>query len=148
MSKWLADSKTARNGNPEQFCRVVADEAYDVQAALSIDLFTTATGRDIQDWIYPLQENTPPYHVVKPMPALTSEFIEYGRVKYRIALRQYAECLATNKWPSYPTDDRLVYGDLQFLDPKALFKYRESGGVPAERTPIETPRENFDVPIP
>ncbi len=147
MSKWLADSKTARNGNPEHFVRVVDDEAYDVQAALSIDLFTAATGRDITDWVLPLQENTPPYHIVKPMPALSSEFIEYGRVKYRIALRYYAQCLATNKWPSYPTGDRVVYGPLQFLDPKALFKYREMGGVAPERKQAP-PVETFDVPIP
>jgi hypothetical protein len=62
------------------------------------------------------------------------EFIEYGRVKYRAALKDYAQCLVSGLWPSYPTRDRIVYGNLQYLDPKALFKYRESGGVAIGRT--------------
>jgi len=147
-SQWgrrLCNFKTARCGDPDTFPRVIEDYGYDVGAALDTDLYIAATGEDRTDYVFAVQENIPPYHVTSPLMALTTEFIEYGRVKYRIALREYAQCLATNKWPSYPTGDRLVYGDLQFLDPKALFKYRESGGVPAERTPIETTRENFDV---
>lgn len=150
MGKWLADSKTARNGNPEHFARVVDDESYDIQAALSLDLYVTATGEDRCEWIFPLQENTPPYHVVKPMPALTTEFLEFGRAKYATALREYAACLTSNQWPSYSTGSRLVFGDCQYIGPENVWRYREKGGEVAAR-PTLTPRkpeEFFDVPIP
>lgn len=127
--KALANLKTARDGDPDIWPRVVDANGYDVSSALEMDIYTAATGEERCDFILPIQENVKPYHVVKPFVALTAEFIEYGRVKYKIALREYAQCLATNHWPSYPTGDRLVYGNLQFLDPKSLFKYRETGGV-------------------
>lgn len=130
MGKWLADSKTARNGDPSNFARVCDESSYDCQAALSIDLYSKATGEDRCEWVLPLSENTPPFHIVKPMPALTHEFLEYGRAKVHRALARYAQCLATNEWPSYSTGDRLVFNGVQYIAPDSLFSYRQSGGAP------------------
>ena len=150
FGKALADSKTARNGDPEGFAKVIDEKSYDVQAALSLDLYTAATGEDRCEWIFPLQENEPPYHITKPMPALTAEFIAYGRAKYQIALREYAACLATGHWPSYPTGNRLVFGDLQYIAPDELWKYRQKGGAVESRMDYEPQPEpkredNFDT---
>lgn len=139
--KSLCDFKTARNGNPAIWARVVDDCGYDVQAALSTDLYASATKEDRTDWCFPLQENVKPYHVVKPMPALSAEFLAYGRVKYQQALGFYAHCLATNTWPSYPTGNRLVFGALQFVGPEQLYSYRESAGLGNRLTDFEpTPK--------
>lgn len=151
--KTLADSKTARNGNPDTFGRVVDESGYDVQAALSMDLYCKATGEDRQDWVLPLQENTPPFHVVKPMPQLTAEFIEFGRCKYTIALREYAQCLATGRWPSYSTGNRPVvnHGLCQLIGPETVWKYRESGGAVQSRIeyqPEPSGDDRPEVPIP
>lgn len=128
--KCLADFKTARNGCPDIWARVVDDAGYDVQAALSRDLYVAATNEDRTDWLFPVQENVHPYHVVKPMPALTAEFFHYGQRKYEAALALYAKCLATNHWPSYSTRDRLVFGPCQYIAPDTLYSYRQSGGLP------------------
>jgi hypothetical protein len=119
------DFKTARNGNPELWPKVCESSGYDIQAALSLDLYTAATKEDRQGWIMPIAENIHPYHVVTPLPALSMEFLEYGRIKYQNALTYYARCLSENKWPSYPTANRLVFGGLQFIGPESLWSYRE-----------------------
>jgi hypothetical protein len=125
--KSLADSKTARNGDPENWARVVDDEGYDVQAALGMDMFKEATKQDRTDWIFPLSENTEPWHVTKPMPAMTAEFLSWGRVKYQLALAYYAHCLATNSWPSYRVFG-LPFGPLQLIGPESLWTYRQMAG--------------------
>lgn len=128
MGKWLADFKTARNGDPEKWARVCEDSSYDVQAALHGDLYRAATGEDKTDWAFILQENTEPYHVVDPLPALSVEFLEYGRRKYHNALRLYVECLKTGKWPSYSTGDRLVIFGCQVIGPEELWSYKKTAG--------------------
>lgn len=151
IRKALGDFKTARNGCPDIWARVVDDSGYDVQAALSLDLYVKATGEDRTDWLTPCQENVHPYHVVKPMPALTAEFLAYGRAKYEAALKLYAQCLATNHWPSYSTGNRIVIGPTQLIGPDTLWKYREAGGTVANRTDYqpephhEPSEERFDV---
>lgn len=152
FGKCLADFKTARNGCPETWGRVVADSGYDIQAALSIDLYCAATGEDRTDWIMPVQENVPPYHVVKPMPSLSVEFVEWGRLKYRSALSDYTYCLKAGVWPSYPTGQRMVIDSppCQIIDPKSVYAYREAaGGIPPSLqnyTPEPKPEKSLQDP--
>ena len=127
FGKWICDFKTARNGNPATWARTVADSNYDVQAALYMDLYAAATGEDRTDFVHVVQENVAPYHVVSPMPALTSEFLEWGRLKYRAALAKYAQCLATGEWPSYAPAGQ-VYGHTQWIEPKELWAYKQTAG--------------------
>jgi hypothetical protein len=129
FGKWIADFKTTKNGNPDSWARVVDDFGYDIQASLSTDLYVSATKEDRVEWVHVVQENVKPYHVVTPLPALTVEFVTYGREKFRAALRLYAQCLATGKWPSFPTRNRLVFGGVQYIDPSELYSYRQSGGL-------------------
>lgn len=133
FGKALGDFKTARNGCPDSWGKVVDDCGYDVQAALSLDLYTKATGEDRFEWLHPVQENVHPYHVVKPIPALTLEFIAFGRAKYQIALREYAACIAAGRWPSYSTGNRVVIGPTQLIGPESVYRYREAGGAVAGR---------------
>ena len=80
MGKWLADFKTARSGDPAAWARVVDDSGYDVQAALYSDIYTAATKEDRTDWVFAVQENVAPFHVVKPLMSITEEFLAWGRV--------------------------------------------------------------------
>ena len=133
MGKWLADFKTARNGDPAAWARVVDDQAYDVQAALYTDIYCAATKEDRTDWCFAVQENVAPFHVVKPMPAMTAEFLTWGRLKYQSALAYYAQCLATNHWPSYRVFG-LPFGPLQLIGPESLWTYRQTAGQGALTT--------------
>ena len=131
FGKWLSDIKTARNGDPSNWARVVDDCGYDVQAALYRDVYCAATGEDRTDWLWAVQENIPPFHVVHPMMAATSEFMQYGRIKYQSALAYYAECLSGGKWPSYrmagmpyPPGNPIM----QLIGPEELWTYRKTAG--------------------
>ena len=142
MGKWLADFKTARNGDPLVWARVVDDSNYDVQAALYSDLYIAATKEDRTDWIFTVQENITPFHVVKPMPALTAEFLAWGRIKYQSALAYYAQCLSKNEWPSYRMAG-LQFGATQLIGPEKLWTYKETAGQGSisehERSPQPQP---------
>lgn len=128
FGKFLCDFKTARNGHPGMWAKVIDSCGYDVQAALSSDIYVAATKEDRLDWVMPVQENVWPYHVVKPMPSLSAEFFAYGRIKYQRALTRYCQCLPTGKWPSYPTEDRLVIDACQLIGPESVWAYRQTAG--------------------
>lgn len=127
FGKCLTDFKTARNGDPAKWDREVDDRDYDVQSALYMDVYRAAVKEDRTDWMFILQENVPPFHIVKPFPSLTEEFLNWGRAKYQEALRRYAECLATGVWPSYRVAG-MPLGKLQGIRPDGLWTYRQSAG--------------------
>lgn len=130
--KSLGDFKTARDGNPDSWDRVVNSSGYDIQAALSLMLYTKATGEDRTDWVWPVQENVHPYHVVSPMPSASIEFLKWGRLKIESWLAEYARCLSSGNWPSYSTGNRIVIDrpHVQIIGPESIYAYRESGGIP------------------
>ena len=152
LGKWLCDLKTARNGDPEKWGRVVDDCAYDTQAALYLDMYISATGRkeDRNTWVWAVQENTPPFHIVEPMPAASSEFLAWGRAKYQHALAYYAQCLKTGVWPSYQPFGSVMFG-LQIIGPESLYRYKQMAGLgnrqalPEAPEPEQTEEENVDV---
>lgn len=136
--KTIADIKTARNGNPAQWARVCDDSGYDVQAALYLDLYCAATGEDRTDFVHVVQENTFPFHVVSPPPLLSTEFLDWGRSKYRRALKLYCQCLATGIWPSYPHTG-IPFGHSQIISPDSLWNYRTLAGEKEFQMPTEKP---------
>ena len=149
--KHLADLKTARNGNPALWARVVDDQGYDVQAALYLDIYRAARPNEERiDFTHVVQENTHPFHVVSPPPALSSEFITWGRVKYTNALNRYAQCLATDIWPSY-REVGMPFGNTQIIGPESLWSYRQGAGMTDFVAPPERPEkpkvdeEKFDI---
>ena len=150
FGKWICDFKTARDGNPAKWPRVIDDHSYDVQAALITDLWIAATGEDRTDFVHIVQENVAPFHVTTPLPALSAEFLQYGRTKYQAALAKYAQCLATNVWPSYAPGGEVMFG-LQMISPDELWSYRKIGGgemakrIEYQERPQSKPEENHDV---
>ena len=97
--KCLADFKTARDASEREFAKAVHSGFYDWQAATYRDAYALATGEDRIDFLFAVQENTPPYE-----PALWSlgeTWLEEARMEVHSALEFYCGCLATNTWPSY-----------------------------------------------
>lgn len=145
--KTIADIKTARNGNPAQWPRIVDDSGYDVQAALYMDLYCAATGEDRTDFVHVIQENAAPFHVVSPPPCLSTEFMEWGRSKYKRALRLYCQCLKTGIWPSYQQTG-IPFGNTQIISPDHLWNYRTMAGEKEFSMPEEAttkPEPHFDL---
>lgn len=145
--KCLADLKTARNGNPATWPRVVDDCGYDVQASLYLDIYIAATGEERIDFVHIIQENSFPFHVTTPPPALSSEFMDWGRSKYRRALALYCQCLATGVWPSYEPVG-IQYGSTQIISPDPLWNYRQSAGMTEFKMPEPKQSSNENDIIP
>jgi hypothetical protein len=95
----LADYKTARNAAPREWMKAVREHSYDVQAAMSTDIHTTAMGEDRETWYHIVQENLFPWQPARRI--LSTNFVTLGRLVYTSALKKYAQCLATNVWPSW-----------------------------------------------
>lgn len=113
----LADFKTSFTADGKRWARLAFDRGYHVQAAFYLDLFNAATGEERESWLNVVQENFPPYEVASPIPLLSQEFVELGRMQYQQALRDYCRCLDSGEWPSYaPT--KLVIAPFQIIEPE------------------------------
>ena len=147
FGKWLADFKTARNGNPAQWADTVNRRGYDVQAALYMDLYTSATNEDRVDFVHVVQENVFPFHVVSPPMALSAEFMQWGRGKYQRALRQYCQCLKTGVWPSF-NQIGIAFGQTQIIGPDDLWAYKSCAGATEFKMPkAPTPQPSSGIDL-
>lgn len=118
-NKCLFDLKTTGNGSPGVWAKQIFDKGYYLQAALYLDVYAAATGEDRNTFAHIVIENVWPFHVTQPLPCLSTEFINMGRLRYRTALQQYCQSLETNEWPSYPLIPGTTVSDgLQILGPK------------------------------
>ena len=102
----LGDFKTAQSVGFRPLVYSVRDYGYDVQAAMSLDIWNAATGENRNDWRIVAQENKVPYQTARRF--MSAEFIERGRGVYESALKRYAKCIATDTWPGF--DDEKVAG--------------------------------------
>lgn len=106
FEKCLGDFKTAASCAFKSMIYSVRDFGYDVQAAMTLDIWNAATGEARDDWRIVAQESVPPYQTARRF--ISAEFIQRGRDVYEAALKRYARCLATDTWPGF--DDEKVAG--------------------------------------
>lgn len=97
--------KTAANGKREPWERQAWSLGYHISAAMSIDVMA-ACGIKSPLYGFVVQEKEPPYTVVARV--LDDAVIGWGRIQYRAALRKFADCLASGKWPGYSDDVETV----------------------------------------
>lgn len=100
----IVDYKTSATAEVGALERKFWQYGYFRQAAWYIDLVTAVMHTD-PVFLFVVQDKEPPYPVgvVKYGPAE----IEEGRRQNRAAIDLYAECVATNTWPSYPNSDQV-----------------------------------------
>jgi hypothetical protein len=107
----LADFKTARNGEPEEWRGVCEKRHYDVQAVMNLHVYEAATGEAREDFRHIVQENEFPYSVGRRV--LESPTIAIGWMKMVSALELYAKCLKSNTWPGW---DDMPWSDFSNFD--------------------------------
>lgn len=105
--KFIPDYKTTVSAHPDDFRKDVANYGYHQQAALYLDGLAAVFGVAERDFYFIAQEKTAPY-IVQPF-ALDAEAVEWGHRLNRKAIRTFAKCLETNKWPAY-SDDFITVG--------------------------------------
>lgn len=101
----VVDLKTAQDASMGVFARACANYTYHLQAAFYLDGMA-AVKQPHDKFIFVGVEPEPPYAVA--CYELAAEDVRIGRVRYRQALRTYQECLASNTWPSYPPEVRML----------------------------------------
>jgi hypothetical protein len=92
--------KTCRDNGKDAFTRQSWSLGYHIGAAMSMDVLR-ALGRDVP-YAFLTVETEPPY--IPAVRVLSDELIQAGRLIYRRALRRWADCLSSGRWPGYADD--------------------------------------------
>ncbi|AEL19969.1 exonuclease VIII [Mycobacterium phage Charlie] len=103
---WLTndidDYKTSTTANPAELKVKFYKLGYFMQAAWYIDLLVALGFAENPRFRFIVQEKEPPY-VVTPI-EYDDDAIAEGRRRNRQAIRLYAECMETGRWPGYSDD--------------------------------------------
>ena len=91
---------TTRSANPEQWARSLFNTGYDVQACFYLRGIQQTTGKHA-DFRFVVCETAPPYAV--SVVSLAPDAVELARAKVKWAINEWARCLESGVWPSYPT---------------------------------------------
>lgn len=100
----IADLKTSRDANPNEFGKGAFDYGYFMSAPHYVDGVKAATGEDVK-FAFINVEKTAPYFV--SVTYLDDVSDEYGRHMIDRAKRLHKECTANNNWPGYPSTEPL-----------------------------------------
>jgi exodeoxyribonuclease VIII len=101
---YVLDYKTCEDASYDVFRWDVKKRLYAAQLAMYADgLATVACGSPLAYIV--AQEKSPPYGVASYL--LGTAMLDLGRKKYQAALRSYAECVKTGRWPAYPDQVQL-----------------------------------------
>ncbi len=92
----IVDYKTCDDARPQAFAKSIVNYGYDIQAA-----HYKIGGK--ADYFYIVaQEKNPPFACVLYL--ISSDWIKRGELLRRAYLDVYAECLSSDKYPSYPAN--------------------------------------------
>jgi len=110
----LVDLKTANDGAPQAFRRVVGDLGYDVQDAFYRHAYELATGERPRGFIFVTVEKAAPHLV--DVHELDADWQALGRQKMRRAIDTYKRCLDTGEWPGRPARVNTLSAPLWLID--------------------------------
>lgn len=113
---YLADLKTAQFVGNLSWPRHCFKYGYHMQAALYLDMFNAATGKQITDFYHICQESSFPYQIGRRL--FSQEFISIGRDAYQQILANYMRCVEMNFWPGYDDHDGAING-CSLIEPEA-----------------------------
>ena len=103
----IVDVKKTQDARPDPFSRAIDNYGYDLSAALYVDAFEWATGKEAQFEFAAVEETMPHGHkLYRPCDTTLGE----GRRKYREALASFAQCELCGVWPSLPCDEPEIIG--------------------------------------
>lgn len=102
----ISDYKTSDSANPAAFERAMANFGYDMQAAWYVDAAIELELCESAEFLFIVQQKTPPYLVSVLQPDLIA--MSTGRRRVRRAIDTYTRCTAEDTWPGYVDDVALV----------------------------------------
>lgn len=96
----IYDLKVVADANPMKWDRYVFNQGLHYQGAMYRDMVNAATGLKYRNFANVAVESSAPYEPT--VQQLSEEFLAMGRIAYQSDMRNYCQCLARQKWPSYP----------------------------------------------
>lgn len=100
----VIDLKTSTDASYGAFARACATYRYHCQAAMYLD--GLAAVKPQKAFVFVAVETEAPFGI--GCYELGGDDVALGRTLYRKALRVYAECVATDTWPGYPEEVRVL----------------------------------------
>lgn len=113
----LADYKSTVSSEPGSFAKSVANFGYAMQADFYMNGVRALGLADDVAFLFVTQEKTAPYLI--SVFELDAEYLRIGAALNRQAEEVYAECTATDSWPSYSDD-------VVRLSPPSWFSYQHA----------------------
>lgn len=100
---FVVDYKSATTIEPRRLSNDAFKFGYHVQAALQMDAVQIVLGiKNPCGIAHVVQEKDAPH--LADLRMFQPEALDYGRLIYRKALRTFADCLASGKWPAYTSE--------------------------------------------
>lgn len=150
--KSLGDVKTTKSAARIPWQRWSARNGYHVQAAFHRDMYVAATGEDRIQWHFLIQENFEPWQTARRM--LTEKKLNFGRMRYQMALTLYCRALKSGEWPDYDDhpeaiqgwteDDAEPFEEYEIMS-RMMLLGQTRDGPPVEEVPAEA-QEADDIP--
>jgi hypothetical protein len=106
--------------------RRISQHGYGMQGALACEAFERLTGEWPEFWII-AQSDKPPYHVIPRQ--ITDEDLRMDQFRNRRALRRFAECLASGRWPG-PAEDIATFQRPDWERQMILEQMQQAGTAP------------------
>jgi hypothetical protein len=103
---WVIDYKTTADLRPRKFSAQAFECGYHLQAALQVDACREVLGVDPLGIGHVVQEKAQPH--LAELRLFTPEQIDFGRKEYRRALRTFARCWESKRWPGYTTQPAYI----------------------------------------
>lgn len=126
------DVKSTIDAHPAQFSRQASNLRYYMRAAWTLDALRLSSDEATYSFI--VIEKTAPHPVI--VAAYNSEAIEWARIQNRAALRRFADCLSSGKWPGY-SDEHVVELSLPEWAARTLQHRHERGEFSPEPAKIK-----------
>jgi len=105
----LTDFKTARTASPKEWENACRKQHYDVQGAMSLDIWSACKPKERWCWYHIIQENEFPWQPARRY--MSDTMLAMGRIDMWQALKRYCRCLKENQWPSWDDEGpQVVYG--------------------------------------
>lgn len=111
--KIIVDIKSTENASKDAFRYAIRKYGYHVQAAMMQEAVLAQTGERIEQFVFVAFEKSAPHAVGVYM--LSPESLDEGRWSFMKQLPKIKECLETNTWPSYQTDEICILNNEDML---------------------------------
>jgi hypothetical protein len=120
--QYVIDYKTAVSIEPRKLSADAWKFGYHIQAALQRDAVQEVMGARC-GVAHVVQEKTPPY--LCDLRMFQEEQLDYGARVYRKALRRFADCMASGKWPAY--SDGGLFFETPYYIQKQMEEFNDDG---------------------